>query len=139
MPGSLSERAGLAAMRAYGLGEKEIGSVLAACRDVMLREPARWTHRDVQRFLDRHILQHMVENNPGWLEVGECGFHLHCFTNEWVTRDMARALCRSLTDRGYCRYMRGLFTEDDEVAGAGYAITPKGVAYLDELLEEGDA
>lgn len=36
MTDSLTERASLAAMRAYGLGENEIGNVLAACRESLL-------------------------------------------------------------------------------------------------------
>lgn len=33
----LAERASLAAMRAFGLGENEIGSVLAQCREALFK------------------------------------------------------------------------------------------------------
>ena len=59
------------------------------------------------------------------------GFNLNCFVAEpWLTKDMARAACRSLRDRGYAIFMKGLFTEDGEMAGAGYGITTKGREYL---------
>ena len=36
MTDKITERASLAAMRAYGLGENETGNVLAACRESLL-------------------------------------------------------------------------------------------------------
>ncbi|MFB9149563.1 hypothetical protein [Roseovarius ramblicola] len=47
----------------------------------------------------------------------------------------SRALRRDLTDRGLARYQRGLFSDDGLPAGAGYAITPKGLRYLCALEE----
>lgn len=94
------------------------------------------TFQTIARFLDHHVLQYMEENrNYGFDRIG-VAFHLKCFENEWINKDMARAICRSLTDRGYCFYMRGLWTEDGEPAGAGYGITDKGAEYLNFLQNE---
>ena len=93
------------------------------------------TYPEIRRALDRHILQYMVENQPGWCDPDGYAFHLSVFTNDWITKDMARAICRNLTDRGFCFYMRGLFTEDGEVAGAGYGVTENGRKYLAALFE----
>lgn len=90
------------------------------------------TYPAVMAFLDRHFVQHMAECG-GYSSPCEWCFPLACFTNEWITRDMARAVLRSLTDRGYCQYRRGLFNEDGEVAGSGYGLTQKGVDYYQEL------
>jgi len=40
--------------------------------------------------------------------------------------DTVRAACRSLKEKGYACFSRGLFTEDGEVAGSGYGRTMKG-------------
>lgn len=96
------------------------------------------TLSEIQRALDRHILQYMEEGRPSSYDRHSFAFGLNCFVEEpEITKDMARAVCRSLTDRGYAFYMRGLFTEDGEVAGAGYGITDKGAEYL-RTLYEGD-
>ncbi|WP_417257385.1 hypothetical protein [Celeribacter sp.] len=90
------------------------------------------TLQAVQAFLDRHVLQYM-EENTGRSEFDWVAYHLRCFTNEWITKDMARAICRSLTDRGFAEYCRGLWTEDGEPAGAGYRITDAGRKYLETI------
>lgn len=97
------------------------------------------TYPSVQKFLDRHVLQHMEElRHPSYGRSGYA-FYLDCLVNEWITKDMARAICRSLTDRGFCFYMRGLWSEDGMPGGAGYGITDKGAAYLETLFSEGAA
>jgi hypothetical protein len=50
--------------------------------------------------------------------------------NTGLSRDLSRALLRSLTDQGLATYARGLFTDDGEVAGAGYGITRSGMIHL---------
>ena len=92
------------------------------------------TYSAVQRFLDQHVLQHMEESRDHGWGRSEYAFHLGCFVNEWITRDMARAICRSLTDRGYAFYMRGLWSEDGMPGGAGYGITDKGADYLETIF-----
>lgn len=48
-----------------------------------------------------------------------------------LTRDFVRAACRSLTDMGFAEYQSGLWTDDGEMAGSGYAITATGIDALD--------
>ena len=93
------------------------------------------TYSEVQKFLDRHVLQRMEETRDLSFGRQEYAFPLGCFVNEWVTKDMARAICRSLTDRGYAFYMRGLWGEEGP-GGAGYGITDKGAAYLETLFSD---
>jgi hypothetical protein len=94
------------------------------------------TLSEIQRALDRRILQYMEECRPSSYDRHGFAFQLNCFVQEpEITKDMARAVCRSLTDRGYAFYMSGLFTEDGEVAGAGYGITDKGAEYLKTLFD----
>lgn len=93
------------------------------------------TYPDVQKFLDQHVLEIMHDGTTSFGPY-ETGWNLSCFVNDWITKDMARAICRSLTDRGYCHYMRALWSDDGMPAGAGYGITPKGVAYLKSLIDE---
>ena len=93
-----------------------------------------------QKILDRHVLQYMEEMREREYERHQYAFHLRCFVCEpWVTKDIARAVCRSLTDRGYAFYMRGLQSEDGYPCGAGYGITDKGAAYLETLFKEQEA
>ena len=94
------------------------------------------TYPEVQKFLDRHVLQHMEEMRDGGYGRSEYAFHLRAFVNDWITHEMARAICRSLTDRGHCFYTRGLWSEDGMPGGAGYGITNKGAAYLEALFAE---
>lgn len=86
----------------------------------------------VQAFLDRYILRSMCcgfgDGSFDWT-----AFHLRNFVNDWVTKDMARAILRDLSQRGYAKFERGLFTEDGDVAGSGYRITKEGIAYLETL------
>lgn len=90
---------------------------------------------DIQRGLDRHVLQIMEESRDRSYGRWEYAFGLSWFVDEpWITKDMARAACRSLTDRGYAFYMRGLWNEDGYPAGAGYGITDKGAEYLETLF-----
>jgi len=43
-----------------------------------------------------------------------------------IPREYARIALRRLVDQGYAKFSRGLFTEDGDVAGAGYSITDAG-------------
>lgn len=96
------------------------------------------TYGAVQSFLDRHIIQDMAESGGSFGPLETC-WGISAFVNEWLTRDMVRAILRSLTDRGYCYYARGLFTEGGEVAGAGYGLTAKGLDYYNRLCLETQA
>lgn len=50
-----------------------------------------------------------------------------------MERNEVRRICRYLAKHNLLEFTRGLFNEDGEVAGSGYCITPKGVAYLREF------
>lgn len=95
------------------------------------------SYPQLQRKLDRHVLQVMEECRNTEYGREEYAFPLRCFVvDPWITRDMARAICRSLTDRGFAFYMRGLFNDDGQPQGSGYGITNAGAAYLDELFSD---
>lgn len=90
--------------------------------------------QEIQEALDRHVLLYMMEAQNSTFSRDGCAFHLNSFVEmPWITKEMARAICRSLTDRGFAFYMRGLFTEDGDPAGAGYGITDAGAEYLSNL------
>lgn len=46
-----------------------------------------------------------------------------------------RRIVRHLARRGYAHYRKGLWTEDGDVAGAGYCITMEGLQALGEALK----
>ena len=50
-------------------------------------------------------------------------------------RDVVRGVCRSLTDQGLAFYMKGLWSQNDMPAGAGYGITDAGAKRLYQALE----
>jgi tRNA(Ile)-lysidine synthase TilS/MesJ len=94
------------------------------------------TYPELQRALDRHVLQIMDECRDPSYRRNEFAFHLSEFVDEpWITKDMARAICRSLTDRGFAFYQSDLFSDDGMPAGSGYGITDKGAEYLAEIFE----
>jgi len=43
-----------------------------------------------------------------------------------LKRDVVRRACRSLKRKGFAQFGRGLWTDDGEVAGSGYACTKAG-------------
>ena len=91
--------------------------------------------RAIRDGLDRIILRRMAEACvvSRWHPPGYFAAHLRALTCDVIDKDIARAICRSLTDRGLASYMRGLWTEDGEPAGAGYHMTWKGWRYLAAL------
>lgn len=91
------------------------------------------TPSEIQAWIDERFLRRMAETNTGsyfeWFALP-----LSAFTTEpYITREMASACCKSLRDRGFARFERGLWTEDGDMAGAGYRITKDGVEYLKTL------
>lgn len=93
------------------------------------------TAQQARDVLDMAILSDM---NSGSGAFGRYDTYYHlCVLGdpEIIPREMVRAICRDLTDRGYAHFMRGLFTEDGEPAGSGYGITRKGLRYLSALEE----
>lgn len=78
------------------------------------------------------ILQVMVDDTP--LEYRyEYFFPFSCFTRRLtLDREQVRGHLRSMRNRGLTEYGRG-FTEDGEVAGAGYTMTVKGFKHWHAL------
>lgn len=89
---------------------------------------------EAMKTLDRAILQYMEEMSPDCYDM--CAFPLSAFVGEHITKDLAGAICRNLRNRGLVTFERGLFTDDGEVAGSGYAITKAGREYLETLYPE---
>jgi len=55
-----------------------------------------------------------------------------------IPREVARGFLRDMRSRGLVEFNRGLFREDGEVGGSGYAITRKGREWLKQQLEVGN-
>ena len=84
-----------------------------------------------RRQIDEHVLGVMFRGYIPDFGVCETFFSFRAFEAPGLTREIVRGVLRDLTDKGLCRYRAGLWTEDGEVAGAGYGITSKGIeAYL---------
>lgn len=95
--------------------------------------------QQAQQTVDRYILEKMEESRDRAFDRSGWAFHLGYFVQDpWLTKDMVRAACRSLTDRGFAFYLNGLMTDDGALGGAGYGITDKGADYLKTLMEIGD-
>lgn len=50
-----------------------------------------------------------------------------------LDRKVVRRACRALARKGLAEYGKGLWSEDGEPAGSGYAITKQGAKALPEL------
>lgn len=48
-----------------------------------------------------------------------------------LERSVVRRIVRRLARKGYTEFCKGLWSEDGEPAGAGYAITPEGRKVLE--------
>ncbi len=58
-------------------------------------------------------------------DFGFIGFRRICQRTK-LNKATVRRVCRALARKGLAEYSRGLFNEDGEVAGSGYAITMAG-------------
>lgn len=52
-----------------------------------------------------------------------------------LSRSEVRRACRSLRRKGLAEYSRGLWADDGQPAGAGYAATPAGRKALEDLAQ----
>lgn len=80
----------------------------------------------------------LVELADHWSSYeGYCysGFASLC-TETGLDRKIVRRACRSLTRKGLAQFGRGLWTEDGEPAGSGYASTKDGAALAQTLPRE---
>jgi hypothetical protein len=53
-----------------------------------------------------------------------------------LDRPVIRRACRSLTRKGLAKFSRGLWTDDGDMAGSGYAATAAGCERADPALAE---
>lgn len=56
-----------------------------------------------------------------------------------IPREICRGILAELRGDGLVAYRRGLLTDDGEVAGAGYTLTPKGEALIDHACRAAPA
>lgn len=87
--------------------------------------------------LELEVLTKMADGSTPEFGVEDTYYNLRYLVSDAIDRELARALLRSLTDRGFCQYHRGLFTDDGYLAGSGYGITRRGRKYraaLEELM-----
>ena len=70
------------------------------------------------------VLAALVEAS-GYEGFGYLGF-ASLSSETRLDRKKVRRACRSLARKGLAEYGRGLWTEDGELAGSGYAATPVG-------------
>lgn len=61
---------------------------------------------------------------------GFCYVTLDRICGQRIPKEIGRAMARHCRNEGLAEYGRGLFTEDGEVFGSGYCITPRGVEWL---------
>ncbi len=85
-------------------------------------------------FLEDHLLKVMLAKAGGTFGPLEICYTFRSLESTGIPREILRGLLRSLTDDGYCYYMRGLWTEGGEPAGAGYGLTRKGVERAEDIL-----
>lgn len=79
----------------------------------------------LQRELLKMVLGVLDQQPEGWAS------NIRAVSREaGLNREVARAGLRLARERGLAVFCRGLFTEDGEVAGAGYSLTREGRAWL---------
>lgn len=78
--------------------------------------------------LERALLRHMA-NQAAPFGPTDTFFPIAILTIEPLDRELTRALLRHMKARGLCHYARGLFDDDGNPRGAGYALTDKGLAH----------
>jgi hypothetical protein len=78
---------------------------------------------------DRKVLEALVNSNSDYE-----GWWYHAFKyiigQTGLERKVVRRACRSLARKGLAEYGKGLWNDDGEPAGAGYAATRAGRDYL---------
>lgn len=106
------------------MNKSEHGIISAIWRGIKL------TNKDelkVLRALDAHY-------DDTW-SFGFVSFRTVCKRTK-LPRAVVRRYCRSLARKGMAEYANGLFTEDGEMAGAGYSATRAGHVAL-QILKGG--
>ncbi|WP_319568358.1 hypothetical protein [Cohaesibacter marisflavi] len=81
--------------------------------------------------LERHVLRLLAdayESNQDF-----CYCTLKTLVTTEINREIIRAILIDLRKDDLATYAKGLWTDDGELAGSGYAITPEGRDYLRAL------
>lgn len=65
-------------------------------------------------------------------------FKTICAAAEMPDVRLVRRITRHLARKGFAQYHRALWTEDGDMAGAGYCITPEGRAALSQAATPPD-
>lgn len=88
------------------------------------------------RVIENAILYVMESHQTGEFPRESYAYHLKFLAEHTgLPREIVRAVCRSLTDQGLAFYMKGLWTDHGQPAGAGYGITDAGAARLQDILQ----
>src|SRR5665811_2116021 len=78
---------------------------------------------------ERGVLECLVEGRECDNDFCYSNFRGLCDKTQ-LDRKIVRRACRALKRKGLAEYGRGLWTEDGEVAGSGYAATQAGADWL---------
>lgn len=102
-----------------------------------MRDPYESQSESALEQLEDTMLTRMWEHARG-SEFGPDGiaFNLSFFAP--VPREVARGVLRNMRDKGMVRHMTGLWSDDGEPRGAGYALTMKTVNEFQQLESEDD-
>lgn len=87
--------------------------------------------------LEDTMLTRMWEHARG-SEFGPDGIAFNLCFFDPIPREVARGVLRSMRDKGMVHHMTGLWSEDGEPRGAGYALTMKTVDEFQQLESEDD-
>ena len=83
--------------------------------------------------IERKVLMFLVEEFSD--EFGYFSFQGIQGNIPGLDRKQIRRACRSLARKGLTKYARGLWTDDGEPRGSGYAATDEGVNFINGISE----
>ncbi|WP_319413918.1 hypothetical protein [uncultured Cohaesibacter sp.] len=81
--------------------------------------------------LERHVLRLLADAYEANQDL--CYLPLKMLETPEINREIVRAILIDLRKDGLATYAKGLWSDDGELAGSGYAVTPEGRNYLGEL------
>lgn len=84
--------------------------------------------------VERKVLTALVRSYSSYEDFCFSGFKSLCSRTR-LDRKRVRRACRSLTRKGLAQFARGLWTEDGEPAGSGYAATKAGAEIIGAVVD----
>nr|WP_319498052.1 hypothetical protein [uncultured Cohaesibacter sp.] len=84
-----------------------------------------------KRRLEQHVLRLLADAYKANQDF--CYLTLKALETPEINCEIIRAILIDLRKDGLATYAKGLWTDDGELAGSGYAITPDGRDYLRAL------